>query len=104
MQDRTSSGAPELAPATRRRVPCTSCGVCQFCPSQLLIPMILSLYNDALLDSREDAAEEYRRACLDAELGADRCSGCGLCETVCPARIPVPDRLREAHAYLTGAA
>jgi len=87
-----------------KRVPCTTCGSCRLaCPSGVAIPNALSLYNDAMFDSKAEAAEEYRRAILGAGEGADRCVACGQCESICPEGIAIRERLRQAHAYLTGA-
>jgi len=85
----------------RRRVPCTSCGGCQVCSRQIPVPDLLSLYNDAMFDSKAAAAAEYRDAFLGSARGADECVACKVCEPMCPRGIPIPDTLREAHAYLT---
>jgi hypothetical protein len=87
----------------RRRVACTSCGGCTVCARQLPVPDLFSLYNDAMFDSREAAAEEYRTAFLAAGRGADQCIACRVCEPFCGGKLPIPERLEEAHAYLTGA-
>jgi len=86
---------------TRRRVPCTSCGACQVCAHQIPVSNVFSLYNDAMFESRTDAAAEYLRAFLELGAGADQCDACGTCLPMCPAGISIPEKLREAHAYLT---
>jgi predicted aldo/keto reductase-like oxidoreductase len=86
---------------TRRRVPCTTCGSCLPCPSGVAIPHVLSLYNDAMFDAKEAPIGDYERLFLDRGAGADRCTACGECELKCPERIPLVERVCEAHAYLT---
>ncbi len=51
---------------------------------------------------------EYRSPMLALALalangtGADKCSACGECEERCPQHIPIAEKLKEAHAHLTG--
>jgi len=47
------------------------------------------------------AAWMYETFVLKNEAGADRCVSCGECEARCPQLIPIAEKLREAHAYLT---
>jgi uncharacterized protein len=88
---------------TRRRVPCMSCGGCGVCAHQIPISTIFALYNDAMFESKSAAVAEYRHDFLERGLGADECEACGTCEFICPRKIPIPDKLREAHGYLTSA-
>ena len=86
----------------RERVPCTTCGYCQPCPSGLAIPELFGMYNAAsMFDTRKGTADWYRSAYLASGHGADSCAGCGECLTKCPQGIEIPDRLADAHAYLT---
>lgn len=76
-------------------VPCTGCNYCYECPSNIKIPEIFKLYNDTaarnfvfLWDSLEE---------LYGKLGpnANDCIGCGNCESHCPQKINIIQRLKE---------
>jgi predicted aldo/keto reductase-like oxidoreductase len=86
----------------REKVPCTTCGYCQPCPSGVPIPEIFAMYNAAsMFDTRSDRSSWYRRAYLSEGKGGDACTRCGECLPKCPQGIAIPDRLEEAHAFLT---
>jgi predicted aldo/keto reductase-like oxidoreductase len=87
---------------SRTRVPCTTCGYCQPCPSGVSIPNALSLYNDVVIfESRTAPAFVYDHFFLKAGAGADQCTECGECEPKCPQKIPITAMLKEAHSALT---
>jgi uncharacterized protein len=65
------------------------------------IPDAFSLYNtSAMFGSKEYAAGWYRFQFLRNGRGADACIECGECEPKCPQAIPIPQKLKEAHAHL----
>ncbi|MTI96143.1 MAG: aldo/keto reductase [Firmicutes bacterium] len=84
------------------KVNCTQCGYCTPCESaNVMIPHIFTLYNNALMF--EDAAEaraSYKRV-MGNERDAARCIECGICEPACPQGIPIIEKLKEAHNYLS---
>ena len=86
----------------RAKVNCTTCGYCQPCPSGVSIPETFAAYATAtMFDPKAVAAWMYETFVLKNEAGADRCVSCGECEARCPQLIPIAEKLREAHAYLT---
>lgn len=79
---------------------CRMCETCtSVCPEGVRIPDILrfrmyySNYGHQL-----DARELY--AGLGGTQRAPACTECGLCEGVCPARLPIVQKLKAAHALL----
>jgi uncharacterized protein len=87
---------------SRMKVPCTTCGYCQPCPSGVSIPNALSLYNDVVMfESRTAPAFVYDQFVVKAGAGADQCTECGECEPKCPQNIPITAMLKEAHGVLT---
>ncbi len=86
----------------RTRVPCTTCGYCEPCPSGVSIPGALSLYNDvAMFESKTAPAFVYDHFFVKAGTGVDQCTECGECEPKCPQSIPITAMLKEAHNALT---
>ena len=76
-------------------VPCTGCNYCYECPSKIKIPEIFKFYNDTaarnfifLWDSLEE---------LYGNLGpnAKNCIECGNCQSQCPQKINIIDKLKE---------
>ncbi len=87
---------------SRMKVNCTECGYCIPCPSEVAIPRVFSLYNEAsMYETVEGAARSYSRM-LENESGAPSCVECGECEEACPQDIPIIEALKQAHGYLTG--
>lgn len=87
----------------RMPVPCTACGYCMPCPNGVSIPDVFSLYNTAVAfpSRRKDRKLWYEANHRGAGSGGDACVSCGECLAKCPQRIAIPDRLKEAHTYLT---
>ena len=81
---------------------CGSCGRCQgVCPQALAIPDIFRFHMYATQYEAPQQAvgfEEYRQ--LGATAQATGCNDCGVCERVCPNRVPIRERLKEAHRLL----
>jgi hypothetical protein len=85
----------------KTKVPCTTCGYCLPCPSDVSIPDVLSLYNAAsMFESKVGPRTVYQSFFVSSGAGADQCTKCRECESKCPQSIAIPDRLEEAHAYL----
>jgi len=83
-------------------VPCTSCEYCMPCPNGVQIPRIFKLYNESVMYDRQGRGRNAYRNDFKDDQRADMCVECGQCESLCPQNIPIIQRLKDAHAYLTG--
>lgn len=77
-------------------IPCSACEYCQPCPFEVRIPRILSLHNDYVVFGNEYAKKEYEKIAEDGK-GADKCTECGTCESICPQSIEIIKYLKSAH-------
>jgi predicted aldo/keto reductase-like oxidoreductase len=86
----------------RERVPCTGCGYCMPCPMGVNIPEVFAMYNAAsMFDTRKGTGGWYKASLVADGHSAAACVRCGECLPKCPQGIAIPDRLEEAHSYLT---
>lgn len=79
-------------------VPCTGCNYCYECPQEIKIPEIFKTYNEAAskgfhwiwgsLSGQYNAIQPNGAACI----------GCGNCESHCPQKINIIQRLKEINA------
>lgn len=83
------------------KVACTRCNYCMPCPSEVSIPGIFGLYNDAsMFETVEEYANHYKNLIKKGK-DASKCVECGSCESVCPQNINIIEKLKEAHEMLT---
>jgi len=83
-------------------VPCTSCEYCMPCPNGVQIPRIFKLYNESVMYDRQARGQNAYQNDFTEDQRADMCVECGQCESLCPQSIQIMQRLKDAHAYLTG--
>ena len=83
-------------------IPCTGCGYCMPCPSNVAISNILRIYNDTIMyDNLQTGHSQYHGTNgLKEEQRADQCNECGECLDACPQNIAIPEWLQKAHARL----
>ena len=84
-------------------VSCTACRYCMPCPNGVDIPGVFEYYNEATIFS--DAARR-REMYSDPnifkdEQRANKCIKCEQCMEKCPQKLPIPEQLEKAHAFLT---
>jgi predicted aldo/keto reductase-like oxidoreductase len=83
-------------------VPCTGCEYCMPCPFGVDIPGIFRTYNQAVIyDDFKGSGAHYRNNFPESEK-ATNCTACGACEAVCPQKIQIIEKLKEAHTALMG--
>jgi predicted aldo/keto reductase-like oxidoreductase len=85
------------------KIPCTGCEYCLPCPQRVSIPRIFDLVNSAFMYmSEKDSKNNYPRFIVNDGNDASKCVECGQCENVCPQNIPIMQKLKESHIFLTG--
>lgn len=83
------------------KVGCTGCSYCMPCPSGVDIPGVLWQYNSVFRSDPKLVKEAYKSWFCYNKMDASQCSECGQCEEKCPQHIPIIEKLKEAHDYLT---
>ena len=73
---------------TLKKTGCTRCCYCMPCPSGVFIPRIMELLDESTMFPESFTPAMSYNMWLGAEQRADRCTGCGACETRCPRACP----------------
>ncbi len=85
---------------SKNTLPCTGCRYCtEYCPQELDIPYLLSLYNEHAFTGGGFLAPMALDA-LDKEKWPSACLGCGSCEKVCPQQIRISEAMTDFSARL----
>ena len=91
--------AIEIMTERADRTACRMCTECQpYCPNQVPIAEILRFERYALDDHDWNRA---RQLYAQLPLKADACARCRTCIPHCPQGLNIPDKLAEAHAFLS---
>jgi uncharacterized protein len=84
----------------RAPIPCTRCGYCMPCSSDVDIPTNLEFYNEGVMyDDWSAPRFKYVRG-LTPEKRAVSCQNCGECEEACPQDIPIGEWMAKIHEKL----
>ena len=89
-------------------IKCTKCGYCtKDCPAGVDIPYNFECYNNykgaAALEGKHSQDMSLFKILYDSmkpAQRADKCTGCGNCETVCPQQLPIQKLLSQTHKTL----
>ena len=86
----------------KEKVGCTGCRYCQPCPMGINIPAIFHYYNLMQMENKNSARMEYAQVMglRKDPCFADKCIGCGKCESHCPQHLRIRDLLKEADREL----
>ncbi len=93
----------KMMDAFRQRiyVGCTKCNYCMPCPQNVDIPTIFDYYNDmGMYDSYNQCRSFYRYELAKNGRDASKCIECSQCEDKCPQKIPIMQKLKDAHKAL----
>ncbi len=85
---------------SRTKVGCTGCKYCVPCPNEVDIPGIFAVWNDRSLYNQEMKGNWGYKRRIDENHAADRCIECGACEGVCPQKIDIITKLKQADAEM----
>ena len=85
-------------------ISCTACRYCSPCPNGVDIPRVFDLYNEAMIyNSAPEQRKVYSHPIMfRKENRADNCTKCEECVDKCPQKLPIPELLVKAHAFLMG--
>jgi predicted aldo/keto reductase-like oxidoreductase len=83
---------------------CTGCGYCKPCTSNVDIPGMFRIYNEARAYGLWDHAKGNYSWMTSEKKSAEFCSECGSCLEKCPQKIAIPDRMKEIAKALGKAA
>ncbi len=73
-------------------VPCTACHYCaSYCPQEIDIPRLLSMYNDNALTGRALAVPAWMLGSVPVDKRPAACIACRSCEAVCPQEIKISE-------------
>ena len=85
---------------TIQPIPCTQCKYCMPCPSKVIIPDILTLYNERFMYNSLQESQRVYNYVIQPKNRADQCVECGQCEEACPQGIEIISWLKKAHSEL----
>jgi len=74
---------------------CRNCRYCENCPEHIPVPTIMQLFDHSKAFGYE--WPKHRKIYAALPVKADVCTQCGACEKSCPFKLPVRQRLAQAH-------
>ncbi len=77
---------------------CTGCNYCMPCPVAVDIPLVFQIWNEIAKSPAQKWL--YNVMLLQSNKDASKCISCGKCAKVCPQKLDIPNKLKEAHAAL----
>ena len=82
------------------RIACTSCRYCvDDCPSKILIPALIDIYNNYLIYNTTTNLDHGYRLWTSANGKAGDCIACEVCEDICPQDLEIVDTMKKVSAF-----
>lgn len=85
-----------------KSIPCTACGYCADCPSQVAVKDVFAVYNDFALFGNVFNAQQTYGYLEEQKTGASSCVECGYCSPLCPQGIDIPAQLAHVRKTIEG--
>ena len=84
-------------------ISCTNCRYCSPCPNDVDIPRVFTYYNQAIVygDIARARMVYSDPKLFREETRGDKCISCEECVEKCPQKLPIPELLEKAHAFLS---
>ncbi len=79
-------------------IECTGCKYCVPCPFGVDIPGVFHLWNEYAKTPGQKWL--YDMTLTQSNKDGSKCVSCGKCVKVCPQKLPIPEKLKEAHLEL----
>lgn len=103
--DRQTVARVEEVYKSRLRVNCTGCSYCMPCPFGVNIPLCFRFWNMANMHEQSKGivkqfTKKYKGRLSESER-ADKCRKCGRCESLCPQKISIRDKLNQVKDYFS---
>lgn len=86
---------------SKTKVDCTSCEYCLPCPSEISIPGIFSVYNNASMYGTKEESKHWYTQVVEKGHDVSKCVECGQCEEACPQNLSIIEHLKDAHKDMT---
>lgn len=84
----------------RTKIGCTGCEYCMPCPSEVNIPRIFRIWNDAFQYSNDISGNDRYARLVREGHDASKCAQCGACEAACPQQLNIIEKLVQANKEL----
>jgi predicted aldo/keto reductase-like oxidoreductase len=99
--EQTAIAATADALRAMPRIPCTGCEYCvKGCPMDIPIPDIFDAYNTKTVYNNTAGARRTYDIVTARHGKPDDCIACGKCESACPQKIHIIERLKDAKKEL----
>ena len=82
------------------KIKCTACEYCMPCPQGVVIPTLLSLYNNVHMYNTLEESKGFYSRIVQGKKDASLCVECGICEDQCPQKLEIIKSLKDVDVKL----